>query len=392
MTAGLFAAVSGVRANQTRINVISNNIANVNTVGFKSSSVNFATVFASTITGGNAPTGTLGGTNPKQLGSGVSVAEIPSNFNQGGTQFTGRNTDLMINGEGFFAVERVDSNLGTENSAFYLTRAGNFSLDSSGNLVSSSGNRVRGTSQLSGTDPTTLTSIKIPQEMLIVKDLDANGGIVGTHFAQVGTAGSDITAAMASSATSQNIAAVKLVNFSIGSDGAITATYSNGDRISVRTDVSTLSPTDPTAARREIIHLPAEGGTFGADNDGNGSPSQATDGGIVNQINEVFTAPTGGNALEGMQLQLQTATVTNPAGLMYDSNNNFLPGPNSGTTNFGVPANENRGNLQTGSLESSNVDLAAEFTSLIVAQRGLEAGSKVIRAQSEVMQSIINII
>jgi flagellar hook protein FlgE len=108
VTTGLFASVSGVRANQTRINVVSNNVANVNTNGFKSSLVNFATVFSNTVSGGGAPTGTLGGTNPKQIGTGVLVSEIASNFSQGGTQFTGKNTDMMINGSGFFAIERPD--------------------------------------------------------------------------------------------------------------------------------------------------------------------------------------------------------------------------------------------------------------------------------------------
>src|SRR6478609_1410466 len=129
MGQGLYTAVSGIRANQTAMDVISNNIANVNTLGFKSSNANFATVYATTITGGSSPNGTLGGTNPMQVGNGALVSEIASNFGQGGTQFTGRSTDVMINGNGFFAVERVDINNPTDTTAYSLTRAGNFSLD-----------------------------------------------------------------------------------------------------------------------------------------------------------------------------------------------------------------------------------------------------------------------
>lgn len=393
MTQGMFAAASGVRANQLKMNVISNNIANVNTIGFKASRANFATVFAKTITGGTAPSGLLGGTNPQQQGSGVLISEIANDFSQGGSEFTGRNTDLMINGQGFFALEKLDANTGT-NSSYYLTRGGNFTLDSLGSLGTSTGSRVRGTSQLSGSSATTTTTVQIPQQFLIIKDLDVNGNVLGTHFASVGTPGGNIAAAAVAGTVSQNTATVSMLTFTIGSDGSVSTTYSNGDRISVRTDVGTIVAGSPTLTRREITHLPSEGGTFAADNDGDGLTSQATDSGICDQILgfEVFQAPAGGIAMEGMQLQLQMATVTNPNGLLYEGNNNFVISANSGTTQFGTPGSENRGNLQAGALESSNVDLAGEFTSLIIGQRGLEAASRVIRSQSEAMQAIINII
>lgn len=392
MTTGLFSAASGIRANQTRLNVIANNISNVNTTGFKSSDVSFANVFSSTISGGSAPNGVLGGTNPKQIGNGVSVQGIPTNFSQGGTQFTGRSTDMMINGNGFFVVERIDQNIGVNNDGYFLTRAGNFSLDSDGNLVTSAGNRVRGTSQVSGSSPTTEINVNIPQELLITKDLDVNDNIIGTHFSAIGTPGANITAAATAGTSSQVTTSVRLVNFSVGNSGGITATYSNGDRISIRVDQGTVNPLVPTATRTEIVHLPAEGGSFGADNDGDTLPSQATDDGIVDQIAgfEVFQAPSGGVAMEGMQLNLQMATVVNPEGLVYDGGNNFLPGANTGNVFFGTPGSENRGNLQSGSLESSNVDLAGEFTNMVITQRGLEASSRVIRTQSEVLQTIIN--
>src|SRR5262245_22110226 len=129
MSQGLFTAVSGIRANQTKLNVIANNLANVNTVAFKSSNVNFKNVFAQTISAGTRPGSNIGGTNPKQVGNGVTVAEIPANFSQGGSLFTGRAGDLLISGEGFFTIERIDPNLGANNQGFFLTRAGNFSLD-----------------------------------------------------------------------------------------------------------------------------------------------------------------------------------------------------------------------------------------------------------------------
>lgn len=96
--------------------------------------------------------------------------------------------------------------------------------------------------------------------------------------------------------------------------------------------------------------------------------------------------------MEGMQLQLQTATVVNPGGLTSEGNNNYLPSANSGDVFFGTPGASNRGKLLSGSLESSNVELASEFTQLVITQRGLEAASRVIRTQSDVLQSVINIV
>jgi flagellar hook protein FlgE len=397
MTQGMFSAVSGIRANQTKLNVISNNIANVNTLGFKSSSANFATVFANTINGGTAPNGTLGGTNPRQMGNGTLVSEIASNFSQGGTQFTGRNTDLMVNGEGFFAVQRVDINSGNNSTDFYLTRAGNFTLDSAGNLVTSSGDRLYGTSQVSGTSTATLGKVQIPTEFQVTKDLDVNNNILGTHFSPVGTSTAalgPIDAAKTAGTISQNTVTVQLQSFTIGSDGAISAKYSNGDIITVRTNQAdvTANPSDPTQWHREIVHRPYEGGSFAASN------VTATDNGAVDQVGAtaVFDGGKGlaiaGAGMEGMQLQLQMASVTNPAGLLYDGNNNFLTGANSGQTQFGVAGTGSRGSLNAGSLESSNVDLAGEFTSMIIAQRGLEAASKAVRTQSEVMQTIIQMV
>lgn len=406
MTQGMFTAVSGIRANQTRLNVISNNISNVNTLGFKSSQANFATVFASTLTGGTPPNGVLGGTNPRQIGNGTLVSEIASNFSQGGTQFTGRNTDMMLNGEGFFAVERVDVNNGNASTDYYLSRAGNFSLDSSGNLVTSSGNRVRGTSQISGTTSATLGRIQIPTEFLITKQLDANSRVQNVMYSPIGTSAATISADQATefgalpAGHTLNTVTVQLRSFAVGTDGSITATYSNGDQITVRTDAASQTAAnlagDPTLVRREIIHRPYEGGiypatTFGAaDNPYGGQVAQATGREVFN--GGMSPIPPGVNPMQGMQLQLQAASVTNPAGLLYDGSNNFLQSANSGQTQFGVAGTGSRGSISAGALESSNVDLAGEFTNMIIAQRGLEASSKVVRSQSEVLQTIIQIV
>lgn len=392
MTQGMFAAVSGVKANLVRLNVIANNIANINTIGFKSSYANFGTVFSTTLSGGSRPSQALGGTNPRQIGVGTQVTEITTNFATGAAQFTGKNTDLFINGNGFFVVEKANAATGLA-EGFLLTRSGNFNLDSQGNLVSvPDGQKIRGTSQISGSTPTTTSSVNIPQEFVIVKDLDAAGNILGTHFATYPTTAAQeaqIAAQATAGTDTQDIQSVKLLSFAIGPDGAVSATYSNGDRITVRTNDATINPTDPTAARREIIHIAGEGGTFAASN------VTGTDTGQVTQITgfEVFQPPSaGGDGMQGMQLQLQTATVSNAPGLLADTASTFLVGANSGDTFFGIPATDNRGALQAGALEASNVDMASEFSTMIITQRGLEANSKVIRTQDEVLQAVLNIV
>lgn len=409
MTQGMFAAVSGVKANLTRLNVISNNIANINTIGFKSSSVNFATVFSQTLFGGSRPSTSLGGVNPRQVGVGTQISDISLNFAQGGAQFTGKLTDLFINGNGFFVIEKSDASTGLA-SGFAFTRAGNFALDSEGNMVSyPEGNKIRGTSQLAGSSPQTVLPVKIPPEMTIIKDLDASGAIIATHMGiNVNTAAytAAITAAgTATGAVSQSREVVKLTAYSFGPDGSINATYSNGDRVTVRSNAATAAAAvaagDPTLTRREIIHVPAEGNVFpgrnwvATDNAfGAAGPPVGIQAGYVSEIPgfEIFNAPTGGIALEGMEMQIQTATVANNFGLLQEGANTFNLSANSGDTFFGIPTTENRGGIQSGALESSNVDLANEFSTMIVTQRGLEANSKVIRTNDEVLQAIINIV
>jgi flagellar hook protein FlgE len=137
MMPSLYSAVSGLKNNQEMMDVIGNNIANVNTPGFKSSQVNFADLLSQTIRGASMPTSTTGGTNPIQIGQGVSVASLDSNFTGGSMQQTGINTNLGINGDGLFI-------LGSSGNQYY-TRDGDFSFDSKGNLVSNAnGMNVQG--------------------------------------------------------------------------------------------------------------------------------------------------------------------------------------------------------------------------------------------------------
>lgn len=139
MMRSMYAGVSGLRTHQSKMDVIGNNIANVNTIGFKKGQMTFKEVFSQTLRGASAPQDGRGGTNPQQVGLGVSVGSISTIHTQGSAQPTDNPTDLMIDGEGFFVVSDDTS---FENR--YYTRAGNFSLDRDGNLVTSDGYKVLG--------------------------------------------------------------------------------------------------------------------------------------------------------------------------------------------------------------------------------------------------------
>ena len=140
MMRSMFSSVSGLRSHQTKMDVIGNNIANVNTVGFKASRATFAEIFAQTVSGAGAPdpnTG-RGGTNPVQIGLGMNVNSIDTLMTRGSLQRTDNPTDLSIEGEGFFIVRNGNEGIDM------FTRAGNFIIDRMGNLVTAQGLNLMG--------------------------------------------------------------------------------------------------------------------------------------------------------------------------------------------------------------------------------------------------------
>lgn len=135
MMRSLFSGVSGLKSHQTRMDVIGNNIANVNTTGFKSSRTTFADTLSQTLTGASSPTDSKGGTNPKQIGLGTGVASIDMLFTDGSVQSTGKNTDLCLSGNGLFVVKSGNQTYYTRDGAFEFDAKGNYVLPSSGLFV-----------------------------------------------------------------------------------------------------------------------------------------------------------------------------------------------------------------------------------------------------------------
>lgn len=350
MSQGFYAAVSAIKANQSKLNVISDNIANMGTVAFKGSQVNFETVFSQTLSMGSGPGTVIGGSNPMQVGLGVGISEITRNFNSGPILTTGRSSDMNIRGDGFFTVENPEGGV-------FLTRAGNFSIDPAGNLVTPKGLKVMGTDTVDGAGTT--ATIKIPQTLHMATAVDATGALVR---AEIDDAAIDTTVAPWTTAgwTVKNSPAAELTSFAIQKDGAIEATYSNGDKISV-----TGSPT------RELKYITATGLETTA-----AAPAPGV---LVNS-----------SPLTANQLQLQMAKVINPKGLLSQGSNLFTAGPNSGTPSFAAAGSGGIGQLDSGSLEGSNIDLTMEFAEMISAQRGIEANGRTFDTQNQVMRSIVN--
>lgn len=136
MMRSLYSGVTGLRSHQTKMDVIGNNIANVNTVGFKASRVIFQDIYSQTVAPASASTANTGGTNPQQIGLGVQLGTIDILNTESSSQYTGNTLDLAIDGDGYFVIQ--------DGASYTYTRAGNFYTDSENYLVDSNGNYVTG--------------------------------------------------------------------------------------------------------------------------------------------------------------------------------------------------------------------------------------------------------
>src|SRR3954449_9307921 len=181
MLRSMFSAISGRKAHQTKLDVAGNNIANVNTVGFKSSTTVFEDTLSQVLRNGSAPTANTAGTNPAQVGLGVKVAAIATNFGQGSTQATGRDSDFMISGDGFFVTK-------TGNQQTY-TRAGSFDFDASGRLPAPDGSILQGWMATNGTIDTNgpLQDLAIPFGQTLAPVATTNGMVTGNLSAEAST-------------------------------------------------------------------------------------------------------------------------------------------------------------------------------------------------------------
>ncbi len=253
MSQSLYTAMGGVAAAQTSLNVISNNIANINTVAFKSSSTNFSEVYSSTISAGSAASGTAGGTNPKQVGLGVQVSSISRNFNSGTWVATGQTSDLMIQGDGFFTAQTADGQK-------LYTRAGDFSFDSAGNLVTASGYKILGTDTLMSASGSS-TPIYIPQRIstqALANSTTWSQALTNLNNCSL-TSGNFRLLANGIDAVTLNVNTT--TNTTMGAVAASLQTQIN-NAVTAATTLNTACPTRITEAAAATAALPAAGGTI----------------------------------------------------------------------------------------------------------------------------------
>ena len=405
MLRSMFSAISGLRAHQTKMDVTGNNIANVNTVGFKASQTVFEDTLSQVLRTGGAPAQARGGTNPAQVGLGVKVAGITTNFGQGSTQTTGRSTDFLIEGDGFFVTRAGNDQL--------YTRSGSFSFDASGNLVTPGGAVLQGWTAVGGAVNTNgpIGDLRVPSGQIVNPVATTRGSIVG-NLAAGDPVGSQVQTDI-SMYDSQGVE--QRVSYTFTKSGTdawnLRIDHADGTPLLAATPVTfnpsgamtapaggTVSFTPPAATYPGwpgpvTIDL----GTvtqFGGDNtiaapDQNGyelgtlqSFTLGNDGTITGVYSNGLRQPLG---------QLALASFVNPAGLEKAGSSSFRIGDNSGPALVGVAGVGGRGVLSSGALEMSNVDLAEEFTGLIVAQRGFQANSRVITSSDEILQDLVNL-
>lgn len=449
MMRSMYSAVSGLRIHQTKMDVIGNNIANVNTVGYKKAQVTFQEVFSQVVRGASAPTGGKGGTNPQQIGLGVALGSINTIHTKGPSQRTDNPTDLMIDGEGFFVVSD-DPNFNNR----YFTRAGNFSLDRDGNLVTADGLKVLGyAADEDGNILTEVTNIRI--NMSETKAPTATDSIIfrGNLDSRVNVGDSQkidtvIYDSLGNSYTltfnvektgmhTWELSLSRITDRSTGyyteeTDGILTEDTlelrfdDNGKLIGIGnvnledTDEFTVSlanlsditftkgkdgedlpePVSPSGSFREIILFDSEnedtikGITQYANEMGfkpyamNGNTSGTLEGFAIDATGTVVGVFTNGERKALGRIML--AKFDNPMGLQKLGGNLFVDTRNSGEPQYGGASVGGFGAISPGNLEMSNVDIALEFTEMITTQRGFQANSRIITTSDEMLQELVN--
>jgi len=435
MLRSMYSGISGLRNFQTKLDVIGNNIANVNTFGYKKGRTTFKDLMSQQMQGASTPTANRGGTNPMQVGLGGAIATIDNIHTQGSMQTTGRSLDVGISGDGFFLVS--DGNLN------YYTRAGNFYLDVDGTLVNGDGLRVMGyradaegnidASQLqtlqiqagstmapSATDEAsfkgnlnadfavnTVGFTDQPTRKELLDQLYENNEQTGliTNFSVADSLGGLHTVELAYVKTGSNQWEVFQVTEDSTTPGAYTVASrgtlmfdGQGKFDETNTNISStinITPTngaDPipiNLTNADFAKVTQYAGSTTIDVDKvNGNLDGYLESFNIGSSGEIVGVYSNGN----VQLlgQIAVATFNNPGGLTKVANNTYQESNNSGTANVGVPG-DGRGTLMGSALEMSNVDLSEEFTEMIVAQRGFQANTRIITTSDEVLQELVNL-
>lgn len=409
-------ALTGLQADSITLNTIGNNLANLNTDGFKEQSTSFEDLFYQEI-------GSSGSQDPIQLGVGTKVSGTATNFSQGSTTTTNSSTDMALNGDGFFVVQN-----GNVQS---LTRAGNFQLNTTGNLTTVDGQNVMGFPAVNGVigNSGVLAPIVLPvggtepalatKNVSLTVNLDSSATPLSTYqttspvydslgqgytatvtyqkmdnthwnytIALPASAGGTATGNTGSLQFDSNgnlvsptvaMAAAANASFAGLNDGASTLAF-NMNLYSASTASAASAPlVSQSAAPNNVSHNSQDGYTSGV------YQSFSVDGtGLVSALfSNGHTAQIG---------QVAVASVSNTQGLVHAGQNNYQTTAGSGAASIGLAAAGGRASIVDNALEQSNVDISTEFSSLIIAQRAFEANSKTVTTFDTVTQDAISML
>src|SRR5690625_1194248 len=423
MMRSLFAAASGLRNHQVRMDVIGNNIANVNTVGFKSSRVTFEEGFAQILQGASRPPGddssVSGGVNPIQVGLGMNVSSIDLIFSQGSLEATGNTTDLAIEGDSFFVVSNGQQR--------FFTRAGNFQLDANGRLVSATnGYVVQGRMAENGILSDRVGDINLPfgqkapaqatTRAMIGGNLDAEAPVYDDSTGDPAPGSWRET-----SITIYNEQGIKhelRATFKKASDTewdleieifdneGNTVFYDDSQMIEFNPDGSLSSPETlelgiPGAGFNEPVVL-----DLGTSDEIDGLSQYASPTSVVLREQNGYTMgylqnisidATGTimgsftNGVTHVLGQISLADFNNPSGLLRVGDNMYAVSANSGEPVLNYAGAGSQSRITSGALEMSNVDLALEFSNMITAQRGFQSNARVVSTTDEMLQELVNL-
>ena len=427
MSQALHTSSTGINAGQQQINVIANNVANINTTAFKAANMTFETLYSKNLSYGSAATNEGGGTNPKQIGLGVKVGGITRNFTSGDFVSTGRDMDLMISGNGFFVVQDSEGKL-------YYTRDGVFSTDSEGNVVTQSGMKVVA-AQSPYSNASSGETVQVPKNLRAevlgdpglagktISQLNNASITTGTIDVKVGDAEYTLTVPEGDP-TIQSI--IDSFNQSLDGSG-VTFSITGDGRISYTGDIefvdaesnfvgqTGISNSNPSKQISQVVNL-SEMVNYNDNNtitlmsttvDENGIIAATyNDGSILTQyvddtyaVHWKYTTSQGvtirgndvqaeGTSIANSNFVIELATMVNEEGLVSVNNNLWEWGADVGEVYYGMAGEVSFGSIESGGYEGSNVDIAAELTNMITAQRMIQMNSRVFSTASSIMETL----
>ncbi|WP_027363322.1 flagellar hook-basal body complex protein [Desulfotruncus alcoholivorax] len=398
MIRSLFSGVSGMKNHQIRMDVIGNNIANVNTVGFKRGRVNFEDTLYQTIKSSSKTS------NPAQAGLGTAIASITSDMNSGGLQSTGRNLDLAINGDGFFRFTDPKKSLDDPSNQLY-GREGTLYINNNGSIVNSNGLQlvayqwkrvsVTGTNPAANitadgdlvlqkikTDPGTLSEA-LPRTTPLVK-ISLTAGMTIDQVIEKINEKTNSTGVVASKDASGKLVLSSELNSLDGFSIDATSTgqvltdlgLASGDNKFDKTNAEygqRALQIDPGSIPVGSIQFLDDGTVIGYDQ--NGNSLQWTD--------------EQGNKYDSTMIKLYT--FPNQDGLERVDKNIFTTSVSSGKEQEGMSGSTGYGTIVSGYLEMSNVDLTDEFSTMITTQRGYQASARMITVSDTMLEELLNL-